>query len=290
MVDYGFNIKLYEDNILNLYVTSHFGFNKTCLKKRKTAFNITQLTEILDVAQKMQKWSLWEKILGFIFGLFSLIDYIDSPFVIFENLLKNIVTFVELLVNFVKVLLYDDPYEDKMECSDYISNSNYNIMIVNIRYNGQYIFKFFLSLIIVFSSRLVTLIAEFSVLCTKKRKKRKVCCCFCSCCDVLCCSCCEECCCKVAEDDNNVTNIVDDKNDEKTNKDENNLGSTEKSKTKKKDEKNESYNFMLTEQVKSPISSLLKDKKDEKNSQKKIIENDKEKEKKFDIELNSNAF
>ena len=249
------------------------------MKKRKTAFNITQLTEILDVAQKMQKWSLWEKILGFIFGLFSLIDYIDSPFVIFENLLKNIVTFVELLVNFLKVLLYDDPYEDKMECSDYISNSNYNIMIVNIRYNGQYIFKFFLSLIIVFSSRLVTLIVEFSVLCTKKRKKRKVCCCFCSCCDVLCCSCCEECCCKVAEDDNNVTNIVNDKNDEKTNKDENNLGSTEKSKTKKKDEKNESYNFMLTEQVKSPISSLLKDKKDEKNSQKKIIENDKEKEK-----------
>jgi hypothetical protein len=287
LAEYGFNIKVYDDNILNLYVTSHFGFKKTCLKKRKTAFNITQLTEISDVARKIQEWSLWEKILGFTFGLFSFIDYIDSPFVIFENLLKNVVTFVELLVTYLKVLLYDDPYEDKMECSDDISNSNYNIMIVNISSSGQYIFKFFLSFIIVFSSRLVTLIVEFSVLCTKKGKKGKMCCCFCSCCEVLCCPCCEECCCKVAENDINVINIVDDK----TNKDEND--SSKKSKINKKDEKNESYIIMLPGQAKSPVSSLLKDKKDEDNSQKKIIENDKEKKdqaKKDDIELKSNAF
>ena len=37
LAEYGFNIKVYDDNILNLYVTSHFGFKKTCLKKRKIA-------------------------------------------------------------------------------------------------------------------------------------------------------------------------------------------------------------------------------------------------------------
>ena len=53
LTDYGSDIEKYKENTLNLYVRTHFGFNKTCLKKRKTKFDMKELTEIISTAHKM---------------------------------------------------------------------------------------------------------------------------------------------------------------------------------------------------------------------------------------------
>ena len=34
LMDYGFDLDKYKDNNLTLYVRTHFGFDKECLKKR----------------------------------------------------------------------------------------------------------------------------------------------------------------------------------------------------------------------------------------------------------------
>ena len=49
--DYGFNVEKYKENTVNLYINSHFGFNKTCLKNRKTPFNINEISEILSTSK-----------------------------------------------------------------------------------------------------------------------------------------------------------------------------------------------------------------------------------------------
>ena len=187
MTDYGFNTELYKENQVNLYVNSHYGFNKTCLKERKTAFNRAVLEDIISVTHKMKSWSNKEKIFCYIWGILSIFDYIHSHWIILENVLKNAATVGELVL-VINALSYDDPYEEKMECSDPVSNSNYNVMIEKIRSNGQFIFACFICIIIIFCSRLATLIVEFIELCTKKGKKGEICPC--------CCTCCIECCCK----------------------------------------------------------------------------------------------
>ena len=187
LTDYGFNTELYKESQVNLYVNSHYGFNKTCLKERKTAFNKTVLDDIISITRKMKSWSNAEKIFCYICGILSIFDYIHSHWIILENVLKNAATISELFLVII-ALSYDNPYEEKMECSDPVSNSNYNVMIEKIRSNGQYIFACFICIIIIFCSRLSTLIMQFIELCTKKGKKVEICSC--------CCTCCIECCCK----------------------------------------------------------------------------------------------
>ena len=43
------------------------------------------------------------------------------------------------IYSFVFAVKYDDYYEKEMNCSDIITNNNYNIMIYKIRRNGKYI-------------------------------------------------------------------------------------------------------------------------------------------------------
>jgi hypothetical protein len=160
LTDYGFNTELYRENQVNLYVNSHYGFNKTCLKERKTAFNRIVLEDIISITRKMKSWSNTEKIFCYICGILSIFDYIHSHWIILENVLKNTLTIGEVVL-VINALSYDDPYEEKMECSDPVSNSNYNIMIEKIRSNGQFIFACFICIIIIFFSRLATLIVQF---------------------------------------------------------------------------------------------------------------------------------
>ena len=160
LIDYGFNTELYKENQVNLYVTSHYGFNKTCLKERKTAFNRIVLEDIISITRKMKSWSNTEKIFCYICGILSIFDYIHSHWIILENVLKNTLTIGEVVL-VINALSYDDPYEEKMECSDPVSNSNYNIMIEKIRSNGQFIFSCFICIIIIIFSRLATLIVQF---------------------------------------------------------------------------------------------------------------------------------
>jgi hypothetical protein len=130
------------------------------LKERKIAFNRTVLEDIISITRKMKSWSNTEKIFGYICGILSIFDYIHSHWIILENVLKNAVTIGEVVL-VINALSYDDLYEDNMECSDPVSNSNYNIMIEKIRSNGQFIFACFICIIIIFFSRLATLIVQF---------------------------------------------------------------------------------------------------------------------------------
>ena len=57
LTNYGFNIEKYKENTLSLYVRTHFGFNKTCLKERNAEFNMKELSEIISVSDKMKHWS-----------------------------------------------------------------------------------------------------------------------------------------------------------------------------------------------------------------------------------------
>ena len=156
--DFGFNVEKYKENNLNIYINSHFGFNKTCLKHRKYQFNINELSEILSTSDKMFFWGnfiFWVYIASFglilseSFNIFMFIGCnlnIENIIKIFINNLCSIITFFYSLI---WGLSYDNPYEKIMECSDIVSNSNYNIMIEKIYKNGQTI-KFCCYILLIF--------------------------------------------------------------------------------------------------------------------------------------------
>lgn len=165
---------------------THFGFNKTCLNKRKTKFNIKELSEIGAVSDKMKLWSKQV----FVFGFFSLAISITEFFNIFkrcnsknfiqEDIIKKILNNIYSVYTFFYSVLYgfgyDDPYENNMECSDFVSNSNYNIMIEKIHTNGfeMYLcscFIIILSILNIFS--IIIMIVDFF------KKKCQKCCCSC---------------------------------------------------------------------------------------------------------------
>ena len=156
--DFGFNVEKYKENNLNIYINSHFGFNKTCLKHRKYQFNINELSEILSTSDKMFFWGnfiFWVYIASFglilseSFNIFMFIGCnlnIENIIKIFINNLCSLITFFYSLI---WGLSYDNPYEKIMECSDIVSNSNYNIMIEKIYKNGQTI-KFCCYILLIF--------------------------------------------------------------------------------------------------------------------------------------------
>ena len=189
--DFGFNVEKYKENTLKIYINSHFGFNKTCLKNRKTEFNIKELSEILSTSDKMFFWGnfiFWVYIASFglilseSFHIFMFIGCnlnIENIIKIFVNNLCSIITFFYSLI---WGLSYDNPYEQIMECSDIVSNSNYNIMIDKINKNGQTI-KYCCYVLLVF---LFLNLFSFVILIVE-----------CSCgkyCDEKCGSCCCDCC------------------------------------------------------------------------------------------------
>ena len=128
------------------------------MKNRKTQFNINELSEILSTSDKMFFWGnfiFWVYIASF--GLilsesFNIFKFIGCNLNI-ENLIKifinNLCSIITFFYSLIWGLSYDDPYEKIMECSDIVSNSNYNIMIEKINNNGQTI-KFCCYVLLVF--------------------------------------------------------------------------------------------------------------------------------------------
>ena len=142
LTNYGFNIGKYKENTLKLYVRSHFGFNKTCLENSQSKFNREVLTEILATAGKMKvssEWLMWISI-----GIMSLIltgeslvfECCSNLDITVENIISNVGSFYMFFYTFYYGITYDDPYEKDMLCSDFVSNSNYHVMIEKIQDNG----------------------------------------------------------------------------------------------------------------------------------------------------------
>ena len=188
--DFGFNVEKYKENTVNLYINSHFGFNKTCLKNRKTQFNMKEISEILSTSKKMffcGNFIFWFYIaslgltLSESFHIFKCIGCNLNIENIIKSFINNILSTTALLFSIIWGLSYDNPYEKDMECSDIVSNSNYNIMIEKIQKNGIKIeFCFYLQLIFlflnIFSLLIFIIVSSCDDYCNKKCGS---CCCIC---------------------------------------------------------------------------------------------------------------
>ena len=177
LINLGLDTNIYKNNILNLYVRTHYGFDKECLEKRKTKFNIEQLAKIYSTADKMKTFS-YTMLLNIISMIPSIFNILVTCFdncscekfsccsinsdtklgvFLFGEFVRFIITFFQLFYSYF-ALKYDDPYEDLMECSDIITNDNYNIMIYNLRKAGRYIMWIFILIIILFVVNLFIII------------------------------------------------------------------------------------------------------------------------------------
>lgn len=185
LTDFGFNIKRYEDNTLNLYVRRHFGFNKSCLKERKTDFNEKELSEILATGEKMNLNANW--LIGvniFVIGFICLDFFSCKSCNNIEQIVLNIFEFGGSLWQFIDNINYgitlDDPYEQNMKCSDFVSNSNYNVMIEKIQANGRKIKTCTITLIFMIVCIVILLIINIIESCYKYGKcydEQQGCCC-----------------------------------------------------------------------------------------------------------------
>jgi len=187
LTDFGFNIKRYEDNTLNLYVRRHFGFNKSCLKERKTDFNEEELSDILATGQKMNlnaNWLIGVNFAVIVFIIWNLTSCqccknIDQ---IVVNIIKLVGSLWEFFDNIYYGVTLDDPYEENMKCSDFVSNSNYNIMIQKIQENGRKIKTCAITLIFMIAFISILLIINIIEYCYKYGKwcdEQQGCCCHC---------------------------------------------------------------------------------------------------------------
>ena len=176
LIDYGYNVNNYKDHMLNLYVRTHFGFDKDCLEK--TNFKMENLYNFQKKADKMNTWSVWmyALIATMVSSLLEFFTFFpnNGNKVILELFLKYfviIVTSVYLVIYSYKALDFDDSFEEKMDCSDAITNSNYNIMIEKLRKSGKFIFWAFILLIIVVSINLICLVIRIYTLCKQTSLK-----------------------------------------------------------------------------------------------------------------------
>ncbi len=141
---YGYNIEKYKENTLNFYVGTHFGFKKECLKKRKTTFNIKEITDIFSVFEKMKRWAKKIRYYCFFLFFFSFKSFINIKCKKVNIILLPIFVILSFSISFYMFIYtffygsyYGKPYIQNMECSDIVSNSNYNIMIKKLQLNGN---------------------------------------------------------------------------------------------------------------------------------------------------------
>jgi hypothetical protein len=155
---YGYNIEKFKENTLSFYIGTHFGFKKACLNKRKTTFNIKEITDIFSVSEKMNVWS--KKIIHrcFFVFLFSLKGFINTNFKKINTILLPLFIILNFFLSFYMFIYtffygsyYGKPYKQNMECSDFVSNSNYNLMIKHLHSNANSISSclFFIFLILI---------------------------------------------------------------------------------------------------------------------------------------------
>jgi len=166
--NYGYNTNIYKGHDLTLYIRTHFGFDKTCLNNRK--FDINELNLIHKKSEDIA--SLEEYILYFIVAI-SIFWALNIFF--FYKCFIYIFNFIMFLATLIIIILYftlnffdiDDSYEDKMTCSDDITNNNYNSMVETIRNNGKLIIGIFVIIILM----LVINIVSFFLTCISPKNK-----------------------------------------------------------------------------------------------------------------------
>ena len=169
--DYGFDVNVYRNRNLKIYVRMHYGFDKDCLDKRETKLNVDTLGLIYGRADNIITWG--NLILIIISTLVSSISDCATftTSTIIEYLIKYIFIFPPsfgLMIYTFIARRYDDPFEGEMTCSDSITNDNYNIMISKIKSGGNKIVATsILLLILVFVN-----IASFIIRSIKECKKK----------------------------------------------------------------------------------------------------------------------
>ena len=156
--DYGFNIEKYRNNMLYLYGRAHFGFDKDCLDKME--FSKDHLVYIYGMADKMEVYGSWSyltfaTILSSFSNYFSITSYFDcsKKYTSLETLIKFLINISSSLYLFIYscfAIDYDDFYSKEMNCSDVITNNNYNIMISKLRTNGKWIYSTFWLYLVLF--------------------------------------------------------------------------------------------------------------------------------------------
>ena len=139
LVNYGYNVNKYKKINVGLYYRRYIGFDKECLEKRPTKLDLNKLIIDYGKSDKMKKWSneLYCLSITSISCLTDLIDFTGNIFEIIVKFLFSIGPSIYFFFNSCCALSFDDDYEDEMDCSDVVTNSNYNIMIEKIRKSGK---------------------------------------------------------------------------------------------------------------------------------------------------------
>ena len=178
--EYGFNIDIYKYNTLNLYIRTHFGFDKKCLDDMN--FKYENLIYIHSRAAKMLvygDWAYFSIVIIFfsITNFFSFTGLFLPDLQSLETLIKNFVNFGSsfgLLFYSYYAIDYDDYFEKEMKCSDVITNNNYNIMIYKVNRSGSIITWTFRIYLILFINILISVIYTYNIKLCKKCEKHNI--------------------------------------------------------------------------------------------------------------------
>ena len=170
IINYGFDVEVYKNRNLKIYVRMHYGFDKECLDKRKIKFDVDTLGLIYGRADNIITWG--NLILIIITTLiFSISDCATfSTGILFELIIKYcfiIGPSFSLMIYTFFARRYDDPFEDEMTCSDSITNDNYNIMISRITNGGFKIVVTSYLLLTLFIINIASLIIRIIIQCKK---------------------------------------------------------------------------------------------------------------------------
>ena len=149
LINYGLNTSIYKNHLLYLYVRTHYGFDKECLEKNNIKLNLQVLSKIFATGDKMKVFAIvllicCLSIFSYISNLVSFCEKCKDNnnkikwFYSVSELFKLGFSLIKIIWAFIAVT-FDDPYEKKMTCSDFVTNDNYNIMIYHLKKAGNYI-------------------------------------------------------------------------------------------------------------------------------------------------------
>ena len=200
---YGFDLERYKNHTLYLYIRNHYGFNYTCLKEREDKSEYTTLEELQSSYSRADKMFAWAQL---IFGLnfvptvtaiANAVTILDEK-ALFEIIIKQLITFgftsFDFIYTWIKKSL-DDPFEDKMTCSDIVTNDQFNVMNEKIRHSGEnmsYTFRCLLIQIIINLIIIFWTIMKYLYLNEVFDCCIGCCNCCCECCFCECCICCQK--------------------------------------------------------------------------------------------------
>lgn len=166
VAEYGYDVDVFKNRNLKIYARMHFGFDKDCLDKRKTKLNTDTLGLIYGRADNMITWG------NYILIIISTLVASASDMATFTT-----AVFIELVIKYAAIIgpsiglmiytfiarRFDDPFEEEMDCSDSITNDNYNIMIARIMKGGNKILATSILLLILVFVNIISLIIRIII-------------------------------------------------------------------------------------------------------------------------------